>query len=276
MLNIGVSTNNECGEDDLEILNNIAKAGFKNIMLSFKSKDMEESIKIANNLGLEIPYFHISTKYADNLWSKGESVDRYIDSTIKQIEICGQYNIPIAVMHLTSGNPTERALPPNKNGLENFKKVLDAAKKNNVKIAIENMDRDSIKHFFYILDNINDENLGFCYDAGHHHLYNHKINLLKKYGSRLLAIHLHDNLMDWEPGHDYTRDLHRLPFDGNIDYPKVCANLKKINYNGIIMLEIHKRSCGQPRIYEDVDNLEFLKEAYNRGVKLAKLVEEGR
>ena len=32
MLKIGVSTNNESGNGDIEILNNIANAGFKNVL----------------------------------------------------------------------------------------------------------------------------------------------------------------------------------------------------------------------------------------------------
>ena len=63
MLEIGVSTNNESGSNDIEILNNIAKAGFKNVMLSFKSRDIESTIREINDLGLKISYFHIDNKY---------------------------------------------------------------------------------------------------------------------------------------------------------------------------------------------------------------------
>lgn len=273
MLKIGVSTNNESGNNDLEILNNIAKAGFKNVMLSFKSNNIDETIKTIHDLGMEISYFHIDNKYANDLWSTGEAVDSYIKDVIKQIEICGKYNIPIAVMHATIGSPSDFALNPNEQGLKSFARILKVAKKYKVRIAIENVDCYSIKHVYYLLDNIKDKSVGFCYDVGHHHLYNPRVDLLKKYGDRLFAVHLHDNLMDWYAGYDYTRDLHLLPFDGKINFDKVCKKLKAISYNGIIMLEVHKKACGNPQMYETSDNLEFLKEAYKRAEKLRQMVE---
>lgn len=273
MLVVGISTNNESGSNDIEILNNIANAGFKNVMLSFKAKNIDESIKTICDLGINISYYHIDNKHANDLWATGEAVECYIQDVIKQLDICGKYNIPIAIMHACLGSPTDLALNPNKQGLKNFERILKVAKNNNVKIAIENVDCYSIKHVQYLLDNFKDESVGFCYDVGHHHLYNPKSDLLKKYGDRLLAIHLHDNLMDWHTGYDYTRDLHLLPFDGKINFDKVCKKLKTINYKGIIMLELHKKACGKPQMYENTDNQEFLKEAYKRAEKLRTMIE---
>lgn len=273
MLKIGINTNNESGNNDFEILNNIASVGFKNVMLSYKTKRVDDAIQSIHNLGMDISYYHINNTYANNLWATGEACERYIQDVIKQIEICGKYKIPVAVMHATVGNPTNFALDPNEQGLKNFRKILEVAKKNNVKIAIENIDLYSIKHVDYLLDNINDKNLGFCYDVGHHHLYNPKTDLIKKYGDRLFALHLHDNLMDWYPGYDYTRDLHLLPFDGKIDFVQVCKKLKHVHYEGIIMLEIHKRAVGKPQLYENMTNEEFLKKAYIQAELLAKMIE---
>ena len=146
--------------------------------------------------------------------------------------------------------------------------------KNNVKIALENLDAYSIKHLEFLLDKINDKNLGFCYDVGHYYLANLKVDLLKKYGKRLFALHIHDNLMDWYPGHDYTRDLHLLPFDEKINLEKFCMQLKKTNYKDIIMLEIHKIAFSQPQMYQNLSNLDFLKEAYNREEIVRMLLEK--
>lgn len=273
MLKIGISTNNESGNNDIEILNNIANTGFKNVMLSFKAKNIEESIQTIHDLGMNISYYHIDNKHANDLWATGEAVEKYINNVISQIEICGKYKIPIAVMHACNGSPTDFALNPSAQGLRNFERILKVAKKHRVKIAIENVDWYSIKHVYYLLDNIKDKSVGFCYDVGHHHLYNPKTDLLKKYGDRLFAVHLHDNLMDWYKGYDYTRDLHLLPFDGKINFDKVCKKLKEIGYKGVIMLEIHKKACGKPQMYENTNNQEYLKEAFKRAERLRTMVE---
>ena len=273
MLKIGINTNNQSGKDDIEILQNIKAAGFKNIMMSFKSKNIEDTIIKAKELGLNIEYFHLNNNAANDLWVEGESNKRYVKQVVSQIELCGKYNISIAVMHATVGSPTDNAYKPNEHALNCMKEILKVAKKHNVKIALENIDGYSTKHLFYLLDNIKDSNLGFCYDVGHHHLYNPNTNLVKKYGDRLFAVHLHDNLMDWYPGYDYTRDLHMLPFDGKINFEKVCKNLKQQNYNGILMLEVHKITCGEPQKYEAIDNINYLKEAYSRAFKLSQMLE---
>ena len=68
-------------------------------------------------------------------------------------------------MHATWGSPTDFALNPNKQGLKNFERILKVAKTHNVKIAIENVDCYSIKHGYYLRDNIKDKSVGFCYDS---------------------------------------------------------------------------------------------------------------
>lgn len=122
MLEIGVNTNNESGKDYVEILKNIKEVGFKNVMLSYKTAKNDDVVKIINDLKLNICYYHINNTFANDLWVIGDSADKYIQDVIKEIEFCGQNKIPIAIMHATVGSPTDFALKPNINGLNNFKK----------------------------------------------------------------------------------------------------------------------------------------------------------
>ena len=272
MFKLGINSNNECGKDINEVLTNTKNAGFKDVMLSFKTGAEENDIVTALNLGLNIPFVHLSSKYANNLWAIGESNDSYINILISQIELCGKYNIPIAVMHPTIGRPTDLVIDPNEQGLNSMLKILKVAEACNVKIALENMDKPNFKHFTYLMDNIDSKWLGFCYDAGHHNLYLPEVNLLEKYGDRLIAIHLHDNLMDWHPGYDFTRDLHMLPFDGKVDFENVCKNLANTMYNNTLMLEVHRIGLGEPRIYKEVEPEDFLNQAYKRATKLNQMI----
>jgi len=272
MLHIGINTDNVCGQNNIEIAHNISKVGFRHVMLSYATENVDETITTLRKLGLDICYYHIDNREANNLWAMGDVADAYVNNVIGSIEMCAQYNIPIAVMHATYGSPSDLAIGPNEQGLKNFQKILNVAKKYNVIIAIENTDYYGIKHFNYLLDNIKDKNLRFCYDVGHHYLYYPQKDLLKKYADRLVALHLHDNLMDWCPGFDYSRDLHLLPYDGAVDFDKVCKKLNAINYKGIVMLEIRKRTIGNPNMYENISSIDFLKEAHSRGEKLANRV----
>lgn len=218
-MKLGINSNNECGQNAKEIMQNIKLAGFDSVMVAFKSGMAEEMIKEALSNGLEIPFVHLTN--TDLLWTEGRTNEEFVKSIKSQLDICFKYNIPVAVFHGTSGMANQLALPVNQHGLDCMKDILNYAKKCNVKIALENLDKPNFDHFRYLLDNIDDPNLGLCYDLGHHQLYNPEFDVLQNYGDRILAIHLHDNLMDWHYGHDWTRDLHRLPFDGVIDYEKM-------------------------------------------------------
>ncbi|HBF39639.1 MAG TPA: xylose isomerase, partial [Firmicutes bacterium] len=72
--------------------------------------------------------------------------------------------------------------------------------------------------------------LGFCYDAGHENCYTQGADLLSRYGSKLMALHLHDN--------DGSGDQHRIPGDGTIDWQALQAGLKRSGYPGAIALEV--------------------------------------
>ena len=89
----------------------------------------------------------------------------------------------------------------------------------------------------------------------------------------MLAIHLHDNLGDYEFGDDYTRDLHLLPFDGNIDYTSIMHRLKEIGYKNTIMIETHKTPIAELNLYKDLTNTQFLTKAKIIAEKLRVMVE---
>ena len=273
-MNLGVNTNCQAGKDFKEVLKNIKEVGFNDVMISFNLQEDEETIVEAQNLNLNIPYVHLSYKYGNDLWVKGTTADEYVEEVIKQIELCAKYNINIAVFHCTFGSTNDLPIKPNKTGLENFKKILNVAEKHNINIALENTDKFNMKHFYYLFKKIKSNNLKFCYDVGHHYLYYPKINLLKKFGRKLVALHLHDNFADWQKGYDFTKDLHLLPFDGKINFDKVCKNIAKTNYDGTIMLELHKTSLANLNGYKNLNNLQFLQKAKTRAKKLEGLIKK--
>lgn len=274
MFEVGINTNNECGENFSEIIENIKDAGFENVMVAFiaDNKKNENFIIETKKLGFNIPFVHLYSKQTNSFWSKGEKNKALVKNIIEQIELCAKYKIPVAVLHATLGDPEIMALPPSSFALECMNNILRTAKQCNVKIALENLDSLSKEHFTYFLNNISSPNLGLCYDAGHHNLYFPDFDILSKYGDKLWAIHLHDNLMDWQYGHDYSRDLHLLPFDGKIDYEAICKKIAQTNYNGVVMLEVHKQTCSEPKKYKDLDNKNYLSLAKQSAEKLAEII----
>lgn len=272
MQKIGINTNNECGLDFFEICDNIKNCGFESIMIALNHEKEENQFEYVSKLGLDISFVHLDNTHTNDMWVKGFAHDMQIKIYKKQIELCSKFGVKIAVMHATIGDPNSIVIAPNEFGLNEFKRLVDFAKSKNVKIALENVDNSGFLHFKFLLDNIKSDNLGFCYDVGHHNLYNKDIDLLKLFGDRLLAVHLHDNLGDYKFGDDYTRDLHLLPFDGNADFDKIVKQLKSVNYNNTIMIETHKNPIAELKLYKDITNVEFLERAKSIAEKLRNMM----
>lgn len=128
---------------------------------------------------------------------------------------------------------------------EMFLELLPFAKECGVKIATENMWKwdDEKGHSVFAacatsedfaahLNAVNDEYLIACLDIGHAEMQGSgsgAVNMIHALGSRLQALHLHDN--------DRLHDSHQIPFTMNIDFHAVVKALKEIDYQGYFTLE---------------------------------------
>ena len=126
-----------------------------------------------------------------------------------------------------------------------YRELLPVAKSFGVKIAAENMwlwDRigdhaifaacatpaDFVTH----INAVDSPDLVACLDIGHAEmrgLGTSAPDMIRALGSRLQAIHLHDN--------DRSHDTHELPFTMEIDFAAVAAALHTAKYAGDITLE---------------------------------------
>lgn len=253
-----ISNNNE-NVTPIETIDAIKYAGFKDVFIQWYNKDWEYSqykqLEYAKEQGLNVIFAHLGYKNINDLWKNDDSGDKLIENYKEDIKMCYQNGIPMVIMHLTS---KEEAPGPNEIGLNRIRKIVDYAKKLGIKIAFENT---KIKGYLeYVIRNINDDNVGICYDAGHCHVhFNDEFNY-ELFKNKILAVHLHDN--------DKTDDLHLLPFDGTIEWEKVMKKLKEEKYEGPITLETVYRYD-----YKKITVKEFYKRAYEIGEKLNKMIE---
>ncbi len=110
----------------------------------------------------------------------------------------------------------------------------------------------------YVLSNVDSPRAGFCYDSGHHNCRTPNEDLLSRYGSRLMSLHLHDN--------NGIDDQHRLPFDGTIDWSDTMSKIAQASYTGAVALEATNMG------YEDLPPEEFLILAFERAKRLESLM----
>lgn len=118
--------------------------------------------------------------------------------------------------------------------LETLHDLLPVARDCGVGLMIENLpgDFNSVEQLGELLDPLPE--LGLHLDIGHSNLmvmHNSAAEIVRKYGSRLKHVHLHDN----KGG---TADLHLPLGTGNVDVPSEVKMLKKSGYNETVTLEV--------------------------------------
>ena len=245
----------------IETLDCVKKSGFKNVFIQWYddkslSISKEEQLEYAKKIGLNIIFLHLGYQNINDIWKQGDNGDKLVDRYIENIKLCKKNNINLVVMHLINGyNPPKY----NELGLNRIKKIVKYAEKNNIKIAFENL---KVKGYLeYVLDNINSKNIGICYDAGHDHLFFKDTFNFSKFKDKVFAVHFHDN--------DGKTDKHMLPMDGKVDWVYVVNNLKKINYNSYITLEICYRQS-----YLLKEPLTFFETGYKRALKIKNIFDK--
>lgn len=210
----------------------IKKAGFDSTCLWWADDEkantgsLDDLPKIVRDSGLEIDNVHIQFNEAHLLQSENFLERRRLIDLHKQwISDCRKHNITKIVFHTCP----DFANPPPANNLllESIEEILQFAEQAKIVLAVENIRRSD--YVDNVLENFDSEYLGLCYDSGHDFVWSEKpVEILKKWGHRLVASHLHDNM-----GCD---DDHLIPFTGKIDWQKIILNWPK-NCKEVLMLE---------------------------------------
>ncbi len=188
----------------------------------------------------------------------------------RAIECTAEAGGSICVIHPDNNrSPEENA--------EEFLKLLPHAKACGVRIAIENMwNWDAQKDracfaacatpdsFNAHLDAVNDDFFVACLDLGHAEMMGDMtsaVEMIRKLGSRLKALHIHDN--------DRHHDSHQIPFSMKIDFEGIVRALKEIGYDGYFTLEADQLMSS----YREENALEGVRQLARSARRLADLFE---
>lgn len=242
----------------IQTMEAIKKAGYKNVFIQWYDDDrwnQQEEVDYAKKLGLNIVFAHLGYQNINKIWEDSIEGDKLVLRYKEDIKNCSENGINLVTMHLTSGT---KAPKYNEIGLSRIREIIEFAKTVNVKIAFENL---KIKGTLeYIFENIKDENVGICYDAGHCHAHFNDEFDFEPFKNKIFAVHLHDN--------DKSDDQHLLPYDGTNDWNTVMKKIVDYGYNGPLTLELIYRND-----YLNQNIQEFYNESYKRGEKLAKIID---
>lgn len=210
--------------------------------------------KMDRRNGLFIENIHTPTPRNNSLWEDNIQGEAFVKILQDCIDDCERFHIPTAVIHGTYG---DTAPSYNQIGFDRIKRLVEVAERKGVNLALENLRQPGALD--YIFSKIQSDRLGFCYDSGHENCFTKGTDFLSQYGSKLMALHLHDN--------DGTDDQHWLPGEGGIDWPVLMKKLKKTGYSGPNALEVEGRS---PVSGSDNNPKMYLQRAFQAGKRLAE------
>jgi sugar phosphate isomerase/epimerase len=131
--------------------------------------------------------------------------------------------------------------------LETWKPLNEQAKKTGVKIAIENIFEDEPANLKMLIEKMNSDNFGLCFDTGHWNLFS-RVPLhawLESLGAYIIELHLHDN--------DGSADQHLPIGDGTFDFKAFFGALRQTPL--ILTVEAHSPE----RVMKSLGRLEELK-----------------
>ncbi len=271
MRKLGINAQDLLGNDIFKNMELIKKAGFQSVFFYWDDDtDIEKYMEKANELGLEVEALHAPFNTVNTVWVEGDDGDVYTEKMRRCIITAAKYNIPVVILHTSSGNEVPKTSPI---GLLRHKKLIIEAERRGVKIAFENT--RIIRHLSLLLEYYKSENVGFCYDTGHEKCYTPGYRFMPLFGNRTIFTHIHDNKGLAETKDISARDdLHRIPFDGIIDFERVCKEIRESGYQGTLTLEVNNREpyC----YYKDLTAEEFYKKAFAAAEKLRAMIDGGK
>ena len=121
------------------------------------------------------------------------------------------------------------------NSIETWQKVMDAATKIGLRVAVENVFDEEPEALQMLIEKIDSPDFGFCFDTGHFNLFSTVTmeQWFESLGRRLVEVHLHDN--------DGNADSHWALGRGNIDFEKFFGLLNVNASAPVLTLEVHEK-----------------------------------
>ncbi|MEN6419291.1 MAG: TIM barrel protein [Clostridiaceae bacterium] len=234
----------------------IKAAGFDGVLLWWSEYlgrgDYRGGPELARKAGLYVENIHAPFQVQDGLWLDTLEGETTMNCYLKCIADCAEFEIPTVVVHLPDDDKPHTAL-----GLNRIRTLAELAERLNVNIALENL--SNFNNLSFVMQTVDSPRIGFCCDVGHHFRCYPKLDLPALFGSRCMALHLHD----FEGG-----SMHRLPFDGTIDWNKAMAGVAKMRYTGATAIEAMNWN------YKELSVEDFLQKAFQAAQKLERLRQE--
>ena len=208
---------------------------------------IRESLKAFRNVTAHLPY-------TDLHWlSRFEPIAEFASKQVDiALDAAAYYECKVAVLHpeLATGQTLQESWPEL---VRCIRRWGDRAQRAGIRLALETGYPHSVRDYLRLIREIDHDSVGSTLDVGHQARYEElvaKVNpeergtpkgirayndtihaIIDGLGSKLFHFHIHDIEPD-------TWTEHKPLIYGFVDYPRLLAKLKRLNYRGLLIFEI--------------------------------------
>lgn len=239
-----------------EIIEAFLENGIQKTFVCIEHPQFEEVMDALAKAEIEVENLHAPYKGHNAIWQDGEEGDKVCNRFFQSIDYCVKYGIKVLVAHVSNSRPMPEITEI---GLKRFDAFMAYAKEKGVTIAFES--HRYVENVKFILERYPEA--GFCLDTCHEDAFTPGVRYMPMWGHRLVATHISDNDCVCD------KDMHMLPFDGNIDFEKTAQEFAQCGKAVTLMLEL------KPDNHEKYANMsvkEYYAKAADSVRKLEKLV----
>lgn len=231
-----------------DILEPVRKAGFHEIEVCSSPRhldyhnvdDVRRAGERMRELGLHPVSFHAPFAERIDITSLNQQArEAAVLELIRACEAAALLGCAQVVLH---PGPEREGRPPEAEFLqrmhhaaESLNQVAARCCELGVQLLLENMLAHllfgHVRDMMYLLGEISTCNVGTCLDTGHAHLAREMGLVIQKLSGHLKLVHINDNRGDW--------DAHLPPGEGTIDWPWVVQELRRNDFHGVLVLELH-------------------------------------
>ena len=239
---------------------------------------LKKQVKLFKKYNLKLSSLHSRYRRRElpHFWCDDKIGKKLEKNLIKDVKLAHKYGFYCVVVHLKGD--------ANEIGFNRLKRILKYCEKFDVPLALENLSNNEkvLKETF---KNIKSRYLKFCWDVGHNNAFTPDVDFIKTYKSKLIALHLHDNLgayvtdeqykkMNYtniypkDEGKTYNPDMHTLNKYGNINWKevaKVLSTIKRpLNLDYEVLMKYKKDETAK----------DVLEEIYKQACELETMIDQ--
>lgn len=243
MQRIGIIFDTCLEVDDRARISLMQKHGFESTFFMSNDPMIGERCALLRASNIAIDNCHAPFDGINNMWLPTDAGDKMLSRLTDSLEACARYEIPALIVHLSSGDNPPRVCDT---GLSRFDTLMARAEALGVTVSFENqrkLGNLALAMEYY-------PSAGFCFDTGHEACFTPGREYMPLFGTRMIALHLHDNSAV------YNADDHILPYDGRVDLERAARQIAASPYHGTIMSEAFKTD-----FYKDLSPEEYFARA---------------